>query len=141
METYRNDFVLRPRYEETDQMGVVYHGNYYRYFEVGRTEYFRSLGYSYRKLEDEGITLPVVECSCKYIKPAKYDEELIIRTEIGYCKGVRLEFDYTVILKHTGEILSRGKSLHAFVNHNMKPVRIRDLNPKFLEVLKSVVSV
>ena len=77
-----NDVVIKVRYGETDQMGIAYHGNYFTWFEVGRSEFFNSLGYTYKKLEEEGIILPVIECSCEYIKPAKYFDEIIIRTKI-----------------------------------------------------------
>jgi len=136
---YYNDAFVRPRYEETDQMGVVYHGNYLTYFEVGRSEYFRSLGYSYRKLEEEGIILPVINASCNYILPAKYDDELAIRTRIIDLKGARLELFYEVVRKDDGEevILATGKTQHAFVNKELKPVRLRRANPTFWNLLES----
>ena len=115
---YYNDAFIRPRYEETDQMGVVYHGNYLTYFEVGRSEFFRSLGFSYRELEKEGIIFPVIHASCEYIVPALYDDELLIRTCIVALKGARMELNYKVIRKDQGKeiVLATGKTKHGFVN-------------------------
>ena len=77
-----NTTSIRVRYQETDQMGVVYHGNYFTWFDIGRTEFFRNMGMVYTRLEEEGILLPVIEAQCRYIKPAKYDDEIIINTKL-----------------------------------------------------------
>ena len=130
--------VLRPRYEETDQMGVVYHGNYYRYFESGRSELFRSLGYTYMELEKDGVILPIIESQCKYVKSAKYDEEIIIRSKISNIKGIRIEFQYEVIRKSTNELLAIGKTLHIFSNNDLKPIKYSKLPKKFTEVLENI---
>ncbi|MBF8983343.1 acyl-CoA thioesterase [Lutibacter sp. B2] len=132
---YYNDAFIRVRYEETDQMGVVYYGNYYTWFEVGRTEFFRSLGYTYAQLEEEGIILPVIESQCSYKDSAKYDDELSIRTTIKNLKGVRLEFQYEVIRKKDETILATGSTTHAFVNKNLKPVNFKRTNPKVWNML------
>lgn len=132
------DFVIRPRYEETDQMGMIYHGNYYRYFEVGRCEYLRSLGYSYRELEEIGIHLPVIETHCRYFQPVVYDLEIIIRTAIETFKGVKIAFRYQILDKDTERLLAEGLTVHAFVNRDMRPMKISRLNPEFLAAIKSV---
>ncbi|KXG74929.1 acyl-CoA thioesterase [Thermotalea metallivorans] len=133
---YANDAVVRVRYEETDQMGVVYNGNYYTWFEVGRSEFFRSLGYTYAQMEREGVILPVIESGCTYKVPAKYDDEVVIRTRIKNLKGVRLEFAYEVIRKEDGELLALGKTVHAFVDKSLKPVNFKKANPKVWEILQ-----
>lgn len=130
-----NDGYVRVRYEETDQMGVAYHGNYYTWFEVGRSSFFRSLGYTYAQLEEEGIIMPVIESNCSYKIPAKYDDELLIRTKINQFKGVRLEFEYQVIRKRDDELLAKGKTVHAFVNKSLKPVNFKKQNPKIWSLL------
>ncbi len=135
---YKNDAVVRPRYSETDQMGVIYHGNYYMWFEVGRSDFFRSLGYTYKKLEQEGIILPVVESSCKYIKPAMYDEEVLIRTFVEVQKGIRIGFKYEVLRKEDEELLAEGRTLHAFVGRDLKPIRLKSLNPEFRKLLEKI---
>lgn len=132
---YTNDAVIRVRYGETDQMGVVYHGNYYTWFEVGRSEFFSSLGYTYKRLEEEGIILPVTESSCQYTKPAKYYDEIIIRTKIDNLKGVRITFNYEVIRKEDNVLLAKGKTTHGFVNTSLKPVRIKKVNKEVWNIL------
>lgn len=134
---YSNDAIIRVRYGETDQMGVVYHGNYYTWFEVGRSEFFNSLGYTYKKLEEEGVILPVIRSSCEYIKPARYYDEIIIRTKISLLKGVRVSFDYEVIRKEDNVLLAKGKTEHAFVDKSLKPVKIKKVNKKVWELLKN----
>jgi len=138
---YFNNAFIRPRYEETDQMGVVYHGNYLTYFEVGRSELFRSLGYSYRELEEEGIIFPVIHASCDYISPALYDDELSIRTCISVIKGARMEINYEVLRVDNDKevVLAKGKTIHAFVNADLKPIRLRRENPRMWKLLEECV--
>lgn len=85
---------VRVRYSETDKMGYVYYGNYASYFEVARVEMLRSLGVSYKKLEDDGVMLPVLDFKIKYFKPAYYDDELTIRSRVEKLPGVRIHFFY-----------------------------------------------
>ncbi len=134
-----NDGYVRVRYEETDQMGVAYHGNYYTWFEVGRSSFFRSLGYTYAQLEEEGIIMPVIESNCSYKIPAKYDEELLIRTKINQFRGARLEFEYQVIRKIDDKLLAKGKTMHAFVNKSLKPVNFKKQNPKIWNLLSDCI--
>ena len=134
---YVNDGYVRVRYEETDQMAVAYHGNYYTWFEVGRNSFFRSLGYTYAKLEEEGIILPVIEGSCTYKIAARYDDELLIRTKVSEMKGVRIAFEYEVIRKEDDVLLAKGKTVHAFVDKNLKPVNFKKLNPTIWNLLSS----
>jgi acyl-CoA thioester hydrolase len=115
------DFPHRVTYAETDKMGFVYYGNYLTYFEIGRTELIRSLGRPYSEMEDEGYYLPVIEASCKYMKSARYDDLLTIRTVVSECKGVRLGFKYDVL--RNNETIAHGMTLHAFVDGQGKPVR------------------
>jgi acyl-CoA thioester hydrolase len=136
---YINDGYVRVRYEETDQMGVAYHGNYYTWFEVGRSSFFRSLGYTYAQLEEEGIIMPVIESNCSYKNSAKYDDELLIRTKINQFKGVRLEFEYEVIRKIDDKLLAKGKTMHAFVNKDLKPVNFKKQNPKIWSLLSDCI--
>lgn len=115
---------LRVRYGETDQMGVVYHGNYATYCEVARVEFFREMGLPYKELEDKGIMLPVVELNLKYVKPAYYDEVLHIRTSLPEIpRSVRLHFDYE-IYNEKQELLTTGHSVLAFIDmKTRRPVR------------------
>ncbi|MHA3786616.1 acyl-CoA thioesterase [Flavobacterium hauense] len=110
-----HEFRVRVRYAETDQMGVVYHGNYAQYFEMGRVEWLRNLGVSYRSMEESGIMLPVVSLTMNYKKPARYDDLLTVRTIFKEQKSVKIEFDYE-ILNEGGELLTTGNSMLVFVD-------------------------
>lgn len=116
------DTQLRVRYSETDQMGYCYYGNYAQYFEVGRVEAMRSLGMSYKDVENEGFMLPVATFSVKYIAPAFYDDLLTITTKIVKLKGVRLYFEYE-IYNEKNELLVIADTVLVFVDKKtMKPV-------------------
>lgn len=106
---------VRVRYAETDQMGVVYHGNYAQYFEMGRVEWLRNIGVSYKSMEDEGIMLPVVSLEMKYKKSAYYDDVLTVKTIFKKMTSVKIEFDYE-IWNETGELLTIGNSVLVFID-------------------------
>ena len=127
------DTTIRIRYGETDQMGVVYHSNYFRYFEVGRSSLFRDIGYTYKRFEEEGFMLPLIHCDCSFKQPAKYDDEVIIRTTISALKGVRVTLHYQALKIEDDKevILVTGSTTHAFVDSHMKPVNIKKVNPDF----------
>ncbi|MFH1778708.1 MAG: thioesterase family protein [Candidatus Omnitrophota bacterium] len=113
---------LRVRYQETDQMGVVYYANYYVWFEVARTEYFRSLGFPYRNLEKDGIYLVAVNSSCQYKQPAHYDDQITVKSRISSIKNTSFIFEYEV--ERDKDILAVGKTVHVFINRKSKPVKI-----------------
>jgi len=129
---------IEPRYSETDQMGVIYHGNYFSYFEVARTNIFENLGYSYRRIEDEGIILPVTEANCRYKKAIKYGDKIIVEAEVDFIKRVTIGFNYTIYRKEDMEILATGFTHHGFVSKDLKPIRFRDFNEAFQKVLKQL---
>jgi acyl-CoA thioester hydrolase len=106
---------LRVRYAETDQMGYVYYGNYAAYFEVARVESLRSLGMSYKGLEESGILMPVLEYTTKYIKPAKYDDVLTIKTSITQMPSARIYFEYEVF-NQDGILLNIAKTTLVFID-------------------------
>jgi acyl-CoA thioester hydrolase len=117
----QKEIQLRVRYSETDRMQYVYYGNYAQYFEVGRVETLRSLGISYKDMEEKAILLPVVEYKIKYFKPAFYDELLTIKTTIPKLPGARIIFLYETI-NEKGELLNAGETTLVFVNQvTMKP--------------------
>lgn len=122
---------VRVRYAETDQMGVVYHGNYAQYFEMGRVEWLRNKGISYKQLEESGVMLPVVALTMNYKKPAVYDEELTVLTKLTYLGGVKIEFEYE-ITNEKGELLTTAHSVLVFVDMKTKrPISV----PTYLENL------
>lgn len=113
MKTY--EFNVRVRYSETDQMGVVYHGNYAQYFEMGRVEWLRNIGISYKWMEENGVMLPVVSLNMNYKKPARYDDLLRVKTIFKSQTSVKIEFDYE-IYNEQNELLTIGNSILVFVN-------------------------
>jgi acyl-CoA thioester hydrolase len=115
---------LRVRYAETDRMGVVYYANYFVWFEVARAELLRSLGWTYREMEDAGVLLPVIEAHCEYLRPARYDDEIDIRADGRASSPVRMEFDYQAVLKPGGDVLARGRTVHAALGPDGRPCRL-----------------
>ena len=106
---------LRVRYSETDQMRVVYHGNYAQYFEIGRVEWLRNKGISYKWMEENGIMLPVVSLTMNYKRPARYDELLTLKTILKNRTSVKIEFDYE-LYNESDELLTTGNSVLVFVD-------------------------
>ena len=115
---------LRVRYAETDKMGVVYYANYFVWFEVARADLLRSLGWSYREMEHAGISLPVIEAQCEYSRPARYDDELEIRTGGRLLSPVRMEFTYQVRLAADQMVAASGRTVHAALDQNGRPCRL-----------------
>ncbi|MFA9190334.1 thioesterase family protein [Flavobacterium sp. FZUC8N2.13] len=110
-----HEFKVRVRYSETDQMGVVYHGNYAQYFEMGRVEWLRNIGISYKWMEENGVMLPVVSLNINYKKPAHYDDLLTVKTIFKSQTSVKIEFEYE-IYNEQNELLTIGGSILVFVN-------------------------
>ena len=118
----KNKVELRVRYSETDQMGVVYHGSYVPYFEIGRVEWLRSKGVSYKALEESGIALPIVSMHINYKKPAKYDDLLIVSTRLKKYSGVKIEFECE-IHNELNELLTTAHFILVFVDITIgKPI-------------------
>jgi acyl-CoA thioester hydrolase len=115
---------VRVRYADTDQMGVVYYANYLVWFEIGRTEWLRDTGSNYREMEQAGISLPVIEAHCEYRQPARYDDEIEIRTTALAVTAVRLRFDYRAV-RTTGDLLvAEGYTVHAAIGPSGRPCRL-----------------
>ena len=110
-----HEYKVRVRYSETDQMGVVYHGNYAQYFEMGRVEWLRNLGVSYKWMEETGIMLPVVSLNINYKKPARYDDLITVKTIFKSQTSVKIEFDYE-IYNEKKELLTIASSVLVFVD-------------------------
>ena len=136
---YVKDTKIRVRYKETDQMGIVHHSNYYTWFEVGRTEFMRSLGLSYRAMEERGFMLPLTESHCQYKLGARYDDVVIVRTKMTGFSGVRVTMEYDVIREIDGNLVALGKTVHAITDKHLKPVNIKKLDRElYLLFLKCV---
>jgi len=120
---YQASTEIRVRYAETDQMGYVYYGNYAMYFEVARVEALRQLGFSYKKLEEDGIIMPVMEQYTRYMKPGKYDDLLTIKTTVKEMPGIRIKFSYEVY-NEACELITEGETKLTFLTKEThKPTR------------------
>ncbi|MGB5818216.1 MAG: thioesterase family protein [Saonia sp.] len=129
-----NEISFRVRYGETDQMGVVYHGNYAQYLEMGRVAWLRTLGVSYKEMEENGIILPVVSLRLNFKKPAIYDDLITVVTTLKKTPYVKIEFDYK-IYNESKEILTEANTVLAFIDkHTNRPMKCPDY---ILEKLKN----
>ena len=116
---------FRVRYAETDQMGVVYYANYLVWMEIGRVEYCRAAGIRYKDMEvDDGVRLAVVDAHCRYLHPARYDEEVVVRTRIARANRRMIEFHYEIRDARDGSKLASGETKHIFLGADFKPVKL-----------------
>ena len=125
---------VRVRYAETDQMGVVYHSNYFIWFEVGRVELLRELGFSYREMErQDGCFIAVVDARCRYKAPARYDDEILIRTRLKSARESLVHFAY----ESDGTLLAEGETTHIVTDAEMK---ITTIPEKYLTIFRGAIS-
>lgn len=123
---YQFEHKLRVRYAETDQMGYVYYGNYATYYEVARAESIRSIGLSYKEIEEAGVIMPVLENNSKYIRPARYDDELTIKLRIPEKPGVKIRYEYDIYKADT--LIHKGFTVLVFVDKSSgKPCQMPKL--------------
>jgi acyl-CoA thioester hydrolase len=121
-----NRISFRVRYAETDQMGIVYYGNYAQYLEMGRVEWLREKGISYKELEEKGVMLPVISLSINFKKSAQYDDLISVETRLKNLPSVKIEFDYT-IYNEANEILVEANTVLAFIDMKSKrPIKCPD---------------
>jgi acyl-CoA thioester hydrolase len=133
-----NETRIRVRYAETDQMGVVYHSNHLIWFEVGRVELMRQMGFSYRDLErDEGRFIAVAEATCRYRAPIYYDEEVLVRTRLKTARESVVVFAYELVRAETGVLLAEGETTHIVTDSKMKVAALPD---KYLSVFRAAVN-
>ena len=132
---YVSETHFRVRYAETDKMGMVYYANYLIWMEVGRTDFCRECGFTYRDLEQEEQTyLAVTEASCRYLAPARYDDEIVVETEITRAGSRMVEFSYRI--KSGTLMLAEGRTAHVVIGPDGKP---HSMPQKYLEILKSKI--
>ena len=132
-------YIRKINYYETDQMKVVHHSNYFRYFEEARTFFMEELGYPYAKLEEEQLISPVVQISCRYKKPVLYGETVDVLIRLVKLSGVRCRFVYEVMDHETGELRAIGTSEHCFIDGNGKIVAMDRFRPAFYETFQREV--
>ena len=132
-----NETRIRVRYAETDQMGVVYHSNHFIYFEVGRVELLRQLGFSYKEMEtQDDCFIAVVDARCRYRAPVHYDDEVVVRTYLKHVREKLIHFGYELVRADGTERLAEGETTHIVANAQMKP---RQLPDKYLKVFRAAV--
>ena len=132
-----NETRLRVRYAETDQMGVVYHSNHFIWFEIGRVELLRQLGFSYREMENQDqCYIAVVDARCRYRAPAYYDDELIVRTQLKNVRDSVIHFAYQLLRATDNTLLADGETTHIVTNAQMKST---ELPEKYLKVFREAV--
>lgn len=128
-------YAHKVQYYETDQMGIVHHSNYIRWFEEARTEWMDNIGFSYAKMEEEGLIVPVLSVDCQYKTMSKYGETVEIELAVSAFTGVRLTFSYRIYDQATKELRAIGESKHAFLNHDYRPVSIKRSYPHIYELM------
>jgi acyl-CoA thioester hydrolase len=127
-----SETLARVRYKETDQMGMVYYGNYFTFFEVGRVEYMRERGIAYKQMEREDDSYIVVaEANCRYLRPARYDDLLRIRTRVSEARRRTIRFAYEILHDGTGELLATGETAHVICNGEGRPKSLPEKYRRF----------
>lgn len=128
---------IRVRYAETDQMGVVYHANHFVWFEVGRVEFFRQLGFSYKEMEQQdNCHIAVVDARCRYKAPARYDDEVLVRTQLKNVRESLVHFEYELLRASDGLLLAEGETLHVVIDREMKKAPIPE---KYMAIFRSAM--
>jgi acyl-CoA thioester hydrolase len=126
------DTTIRVRYAETDQMGVVYYGNYFTWFEIGRVELCRELGFEYKRMEAEDDSFIVVaEAYCRYKRPARFDDILVIRTRVTEAQRRTVRFGYEIVDQASGEMIATGETLHVICDSQGRPKSLPDKYRKY----------
>lgn len=134
---YINKHEFRVRYSEVDRMNIVYHANYINWFEIGRTEFLRALGYTYSELEAEKIWLPIIEIGCKYKSPVTYDEIVRVETYVEDCSRVKIKF---VCKVYCGErLLVQGFTILGVTNDKLRPLGLNKVKPELYEKLLNCI--
>ena len=128
-------YIHKTQYYESDQMGVIHHSNYIRWFEEARTAYMDDRGYAYARLEHEGIVSPVLTVECEYKKMIRFGDTARIMVELEKFNGIKMVVSYKVYLDSTGELCTVGKTSHCFLNRDNKPVSMKKSNPEFFEAM------
>ena len=129
------------RYGETDQMGIIHHSNYPIWFEAGRTDFFKRLGVRYSKIEEEGVLLPLIELKCSFKSPARYEDEILVRTKLVEMSCVRLNFSYEIFMKDEMSLLASGETSHAWTDKSLKPLNIEKRMPELCMLLKEAMKI
>jgi acyl-CoA thioester hydrolase len=132
--THVGEVRIRVRYAETDQMGVVYHANYFVWFEVGRVEFLRQMGFSYREMEEnDACFIAVVDARCRYKAPAHYDDEISVRTTLKNVRESVIHFGYELVREGDATLLAEGETMHVVTDAEMKR---RTIPEKYMQAFR-----
>ena len=134
------NFEREINYYELDGMNVVHHSNYIRYMEEARIYLLDKIGLPYKKIEDNGIMIPVLEVNYKYKNPAKFGDTIVVKVNISEFDGIRLKMQYEITNKETRKLLGTGETKHCFTNSNMRPVSLKKANQEFYNVFEEAMN-
>lgn len=134
-----NPYQHHAKYYETDQMGIIHHSNYIRWFEEARIDFMNQIGLTYKTMEKEGIISPVLEINCKYLKMMYFDDIATIKLKISSYTGVRFTFEYE-IYNQNKQLCTIGSSSHCFMNRKNRPISLKKLKPEFDELFKKLLA-
>lgn len=137
MFTSETEFVVR--YAETDQMGIVHHSNYPIWFEAGRTDFIKKMGLPYSKVEEMGFMLPLIGLKCNYKSASKYEDNIVVRTQLKEITPVRVVFYYEVYRKEETDPLATGETTHVWTDKTLKPVNIKKHSDEIYQLLKKSI--
>lgn len=132
-----NETRIRVRYAETDQMGVVYHSNHFIWFEIGRAELLRQLGFSYKEMETvDDCFIAVVDARCRYRAPVHYDDEVVVRTRLKHVRDKMIHFSYELLRAESRHLVAEGETTHIVANARMRPRKLPD---KYMRIFRAAV--
>lgn len=131
----------RVSYYETDQMGIVHHSNYIRWFEDARVDFLEKVGFSYKKMEDMGIMIIVLGTSCEYKYPARFGDRIVVIPKITEFNGFKMTVSYRVVNKEDGSLLAVGETKHCFTDLSLKPVRTKKDYPEIYKIFYDYIDV
>lgn len=134
----RNEYIHRVHYHETDKMGITHHSNYIKWMEEARIEFLDAIGWSYARLEREGIISPVIGVECQYKKPTTFDDQVRIAVRVAEFKGVKLVIGYTMVKEATGETVLTGRSTHCFTIPEGRPIILKKQFPELDSILRRI---
>jgi len=132
--THTSETRFRARYSETDTMGVIYYANYLIWMEMGRTDYCKSVGFDYREMESDGAKMAVAEATCRYISPARYDDEILVTTRVERLDRRLITFAYVISNGQTATVLAEGRTVHIAIGNDGKS---RSIPQKYMEMMKN----
>lgn len=130
----------RTNYYETDQMRIIHHSNYIRYFEEARLDWMEQIGLDYRRVEELGILIPVMFVNCQYLQPVHFEDEIEIQVKLARFDGIKMEFSYEIYQKKTGALCTTGSSGHCFLDSDMKPLRLKKQFPELYQTMQEALA-